>query len=52
MKRTFTVFALLFAGAVISYAHGPSLPPDPWDAKPTHGPSLPPDPWDLHGLAR
>ena len=29
-------------------AHGPILPPDPWDTNVTvaHGPILPPDPWD------
>jgi hypothetical protein len=28
-------------------AHGPSIPPDPWDwNKVQHGPSIPPDPWD------
>jgi hypothetical protein len=29
-------------------AHGPTMPPDPWDARQTiaHGPTMPPDPWD------
>jgi hypothetical protein len=28
-------------------AHGPSMPPDPWDGvRIAHGPSMPPDPWD------
>jgi hypothetical protein len=27
-------------------AHGPILPPDPWDTNVAHGPILPPDPWD------
>jgi hypothetical protein len=28
-------------------AHGPILPPDPWDTlMVAHGPILPPDPWD------
>jgi len=28
-------------------AHGPSLPPDPWESiRVAHGPSLPPDPWE------
>jgi hypothetical protein len=31
----------------IQLAHGPSIPPDPWDwNKVQHGPSIPPDPWD------
>ena len=25
-------------------AHGPSIPPDPWEL--AHGPSIPPDPWE------
>lgn len=25
--------------------HGPTLPPDPWNAK--HGPTLPPGPWNV-----
>src|SRR5690242_21528563 len=31
-------------------AHGPTLPPDPWETEPSsltaHGPTLPPDPWE------
>ena len=29
-------------------AHGPNMPPDPWDLRVTapHGPNMPPDPWD------
>ena len=36
-----------FNGAVLM-AHGPSMPPDPWDGnlKVANGPSMPPDPWD------
>jgi hypothetical protein len=31
-------------------AHGPSMPPDPWEYV-AHGPSMPPDPWEYlaHG---
>jgi hypothetical protein len=33
-------------------AHGPSLPPDPWEpVRLAHGPSLPPDPWEPVRLA-
>jgi hypothetical protein len=32
-------------------AHGPSIPPDPWDwNKAQHGPSIPPDPWDWQAV--
>jgi hypothetical protein len=28
-------------------AHGPTMPPDPWDGvNVAHGPTMPPDPWD------
>jgi len=28
-------------------AHGPTIPPDPWDGVSiAHGPTIPPDPWD------
>ena len=28
-------------------AHGPGMPPDPWDqVRVAHGPGMPPDPWD------
>jgi hypothetical protein len=35
-------------------AHGPMVPPDPWDSRALkHGPMVPPDPWDslalMHG---
>jgi hypothetical protein len=31
-------------------AHGPGMPPDPWDQiRVTHGPGMPPDPWDQVG---
>jgi hypothetical protein len=37
----------LLAPNVILQAHGPSVPPDPWDGlQVAHGPSVPPDPWD------
>ena len=32
----------------VRLAHGPSLPPDPWNVRLAHGPSLPPDPWNVH----
>ena len=37
----------LLAGPV-NVAHGPTMPPDPWDGQVTiaHGPTMPPDPWD------
>ena len=28
-------------------AHGPTVPPDPWDVRLAHGPTVPPDPWDV-----
>jgi hypothetical protein len=31
---------------IVVVAHGPTLPPDPWDGLVAHGPTLPPDPWD------
>jgi hypothetical protein len=35
------------ASSAVQLAHGPSIPPDPWDwNKVQHGPSIPPDPWD------
>ena len=31
----------------VQLAHGPNIPPDPWDwNKAQHGPNIPPDPWD------
>ena len=32
----------------VNVAHGPTMPPDPWDGNVTiaHGPTMPPDPWD------
>ena len=32
----------------VRLAHGPSLPPDPWNVRLAHGPSLPPDPWNVY----
>ena len=34
-------------------AHGPSIPPDPWEGVRVvaHGPSIPPDPWEGISLA-
>ena len=38
---------LLIAPDAVLFAHGPSIPPDPWDGvRLAHGPSIPPDPWD------
>jgi len=38
----------LFIPQAVTLAHGPIMPPDPWDARVTvaHGPIMPPDPWD------
>ena len=32
----------------LTVAHGPNMPPDPWDGlvAAKHGPNMPPDPWD------
>jgi len=32
----------------LTVAHGPTMPPDPWDGNLAmkHGPTMPPDPWD------
>ena len=40
--------------AQIMVAHGPSIPPDPWEGtgssiRVAHGPSIPPDPWEGTG---
>ena len=33
----------------VAVAHGPSMPPDPWELnRVAHGPSMPPDPWELN----
>jgi len=32
--------------AKLAVAHGPIMPPDPWDLTVAHGPIMPPDPWD------
>ena len=35
----------------VTTAHGPSIPPDPWEnGLVAHGPSIPPDPWE-NGIA-
>ena len=31
----------------LQLAHGPTVPPDPWDVRIAHGPTVPPDPWDV-----
>ena len=40
----------LIATEPVMIAHGPSMPPDPWEGIRTagiaHGPSMPPDPWE------
>ena len=39
-------FALLSPDGLL-VAHGPTVPPDPWDGvRIAHGPTVPPDPWD------
>jgi hypothetical protein len=39
----------LFMNPALVVAHGPNMPPDPWDVKlaQKHGPNMPPDPWDV-----
>jgi hypothetical protein len=39
---------LLIQPKVVTVAHGPLLPPDPWEGNLmlAHGPLLPPDPWE------
>ncbi|MCX6627624.1 MAG: hypothetical protein NTW28_08350, partial [Candidatus Solibacter sp.] len=38
---------LLVLPDVTLVAHGPTIPPDPWDGvRIAHGPTIPPDPWD------
>jgi hypothetical protein len=42
---------LLLEPEAVTSAHGPSIPPDPWEnGLVAHGPSIPPDPWE-NGLA-
>jgi hypothetical protein len=37
----------LTASHAVLLAHGPTVPPDPWDGvRVAHGPTVPPDPWD------
>ena len=37
----------LLAPDAVTLAHGPIMPPDPWDTlMVAHGPIMPPDPWD------
>ena len=37
----------MIAGDSVLFAHGPSIPPDPWEGvRLAHGPSIPPDPWE------
>jgi hypothetical protein len=38
---------LLMVPDVTLVAHGPTVPPDPWDVRIAHGPTVPPDPWDV-----
>ena len=31
----------------VAVAHGPTMPPDPWEpVRVAHGPTMPPDPWE------
>jgi hypothetical protein len=44
----FPAAGLLLIAPAQSVAHGPNMPPDPWDGNlaAKHGPNMPPDPWD------
>ena len=43
---------MLLAPDAVLLAHGPSVPPDPWDSvRIAHGPTIPPDPWDSVHIA-
>jgi hypothetical protein len=38
---------LLTDADLMLLAHGPSMPPDPWEkSRVAHGPSMPPEPWE------
>jgi hypothetical protein len=39
---------------LLTLAHGPNMPPDPWDGNVAakHGPNMPPDPWDGNVAAK
>jgi hypothetical protein len=42
----------MIAADSVLLAHGPSVPPDPWEGvRLAHGPSVPPDPWEGVRLA-
>jgi len=47
---------ILLSPDVITVAHGPLLPPDPWETvaavRVGHGPLLPPDPWETVAAVR
>jgi len=45
---------LLLIEPVVTVAHGPNMPPDPWDGNVAakHGPNMPPDPWDGNVAAK
>ncbi len=34
-------------GSGVQIAHGPTVPPDPWNVQIAHGPTVPPDPWNV-----
>ena len=41
--------SVLIGQATVAVAHGPSMPPDPWEVnRVAHGPSMPPDPWEVN----
>ena len=44
MRNIWIVGLLTFGLAVAAMAHGPTVPPDPWDVY--HGPTIPPPPDD------
>jgi len=39
---------LVAPDGITTTAHGPTMPPDPWEGTVTiaHGPTMPPDPWE------
>ena len=43
--------SMIAAGSVL-LAHGPTIPPDPWEGvRLAHGPTIPPDPWEGVSIA-
>jgi hypothetical protein len=56
--NAFQGFAPFLPGSVLSdlntvaVAHGPNMPPDPWEVnRIAHGPNMPPDPWEVNRIA-